>query len=133
MQQNMFHGILVNMAFIDPGYPETYSIFAKEKIGDWILYGIEVPRNTLELAVIDIQTHMRADEPFYAHLYDDELVVVIFRTQVFRVTPHISSWGDIRLHGAKLNIPVKQLDFWPNRFQDELHYFKPDSFIESIR
>ena len=130
MLQNMFHGILVNMAFIDHGYPEMYPIFAKEKIGDWILYGIEVPRNALEKAVIDIQTHMRADEPFYTHLYDDELVVVIFRTQTFRVTPHKSSWEDILLHGAKLAIPVEQLDFWPNRFQDEIHYFKRESFVK---
>lgn len=29
----------------------------------------------------------------------------------------------------KLNIPEKQLDFWPNRFQDELHYFSTSDFI----
>jgi hypothetical protein len=80
--------------------------------------------------VIDIQKHMRADEPFYAHLYDDERMVVIFRTQTFRVTPHKSSWEDILLHGAKLAIPVEQLDFWPNRFQDEIHYFKRESFVK---
>jgi hypothetical protein len=130
MRQNMFHGILVDMAFTDRSYPETYSIFAQEKSGDWMLYGIEVPRNNLESAVVSIQTHMRADEPFYAHLYDDEVVVAIFRTRVFRVTPHISSWGDIRHYGMKLNISMEQLDFWPNRFQDEIHYFKRESFVK---
>jgi len=129
MRQNMFHGILVDVAFIDRSYPEIYSLFAREKNGDWTLYGIEVPRNNLENAVADIQTHMRADEPFYAHLYDDEEVIAIFRTRIFRVTPHISSWEDIRSYGMKLNIPIEQLDFWPNRFQDELHYFKRESFV----
>ncbi len=129
MQQKIFHGILVDMAFIDRRYPETFSIFAQEKSGDWTLYGIEVPRNDLENAVVNIQTHMRTDEHFYAHLYDDEVVVVIFKTRVFRVTPHISSWGDIQQYGMTLEIPVEQLDFWPNRFQDELHYFKRENFV----
>lgn len=129
MQQKIFHGILVDMAFIDRRYPEAFSIFAQEKSGDWTLYGIEVPRNDLENAVVNIQTQMRTDEHFYAHLYDDEVVVVIFKTRVFRVTPHISSWGDIQQYGMTLEIPVEQLDFWPNRFQDEPHYFKRENFV----
>ena len=130
MRQNMFHGILVDVAFVDRSYPETFSIFAQEKRGDWMLFGIEVLRNDLENVVKNIQTHMQADEHFYVHLYDDKVVVVIFRTQVFRVTPHISSWEVIRKYGIKLDIPFEQLDFWPNRFQDEIHYFKRESFVE---
>ena len=123
MLQNMFHGILVDMAFIDRHYPETFPIFARKKSGDWWLYGIEVPRSDLESMVINIQTHMRADENFYSHLYDDEVVIVIFKTHIVRVTPHISSWEDILKYGMTLGIPEEQLDFWPNRFQDESHYF----------
>ena len=26
-------------------------------------------------------------------------------------------------YGLSLNIPIEQLDFWPNRFQDEMYYF----------
>lgn len=126
MQQKIFHGILVDMAFIDIRYPEIFSIFAQEKSGDWTLYGIEVPRKHLENAVANIQTYMRTDKHFYAHLYGDEVVVVIFKTRVFRVTPHISSWGDIHQYGRML---VEQLDFWLNRFQDELHYFKRENFV----
>jgi hypothetical protein len=39
MQQGMFHGILVDMAFLDRDYPKTVSIFAQKKAGDWgLLY-----------------------------------------------------------------------------------------------
>jgi len=130
MRQNMFHGILVDMAFTDRRYPETFSIFAQKKSGDWMLYGIEVPRNNLENEVVNIQTHMRTDEHFYVHLYDDQVMVVIFKRRVFRVTPHISSWGEIQRYGITLEIPAEQLDFWPNRFQDEIHYFKREDFVE---
>jgi hypothetical protein len=30
-----------------------------------------------------------------------------------------------------LGIPKQQLDFWPNRFQDEIHYFEKDDFLET--
>jgi len=123
MKQLSFHGILVNMAFTDRGYPEKFEHFAKKISGDWIIYGVEISRNNLEEAIADIQRHMRRDDLFYNHLYDDEELIVIFVDRIFRVQTHASSWGEIIDYGLASNIPVEQLDFWPNRFQDEKHYF----------
>jgi hypothetical protein len=50
-------------------------------------------------------------------------MVVVFKEKVITASPHISTWGEIFAYGKTLNIPEKQLDFWPNRFQDERHYF----------
>jgi hypothetical protein len=130
MAQNKFHGILVNMAFTETTYPTHFPLFAQENAGDWVLYGIEISRENLDDSIAQIQTNMRKDEPFYAHLYDDEMLVVIFKKKVFTVTSHSSSWGEILHYGKELNIPMEQLDFWPNRFQDEPHYFKPVSLIQ---
>lgn len=55
MQQNSFHGILVNMAFNDSKYPEAFSIFSKKISGDWILYGITVQCTNLEKTINEIQ------------------------------------------------------------------------------
>lgn len=129
MAQSTFHGILVNMAFTDKSFPIQYKLFAQKNAGDWVLYGIEISRELLDRTIGDIQTNMRDDEPFYAHLYDDEMLVVIFKNRVFKVTNHTSSWEEITLYGKSLNIPQEQLDFWPNRFQDEPHYFEPESFV----
>ena len=85
--------------------------------------GIEVSRDKVETAITAIQKQMRTDDHFYSHLYVDETVIVIFKDKVFRVTPHISSWTEIKKYGMELGIPEAQLDFWPNRFQDEPHYF----------
>lgn len=66
---------------------------------------------------------MQADGAWYNHLYNDEELIVIFKDKVFHVNPHKSSWGEMLEYGASLSIPTEQLDFWPNRFQDEAHYF----------
>jgi hypothetical protein len=124
MQQAVFHGILVDAAFTDRLYPETFSVFARKNAGLWGLYGIEIPRENIKYAVRDIQLHMRADESFYSHLYDDEAIIVIFKQRIFLATPNSSSWKEIQNYGLTLGIPLEQLDFWPCRFQDEVHYFE---------
>lgn len=123
MIQSAFHGILVDLAFTDRHYPETFPLFARKTSGNWTLFGIKVPREDLDHCITGIQSAMREDQPFYSHLYDDETVIVIFKNRVFRVTAHCSSWKEIQAYGQTLNIPAEQLDFWPNRFQDEIHYF----------
>jgi hypothetical protein len=129
MQQDKFHGILVDAAFTDRHYPETFTLFAHKKTGDWGLYGIEIQRENIEAAVRDIQSHMREDEPFYNHIYDDEMLIIIFKQRVYLATPNSSSWKEIQQYGLTLEIPPDQLDFWPNRFQDEIHYFKRKDFF----
>ena len=128
MAQNVFHGILINMAFTDKTFPAHFKLFAQQNAGDWVLYGIEISRERLDDSIAEIQKNMREDEPFYNHLYDDEVLVVIFKNKAFKVTSHASSWDEILRYGEELNIPQEQLDCWPNRFQDEPHYFVPASF-----
>jgi len=129
IMQSCFHGILVDAAFIDRKFPESFRLFAHRQSGGWTLFGVEISRQDLDQAIHAIQAAMRTDEPFYSHLYDDETVIVIFQNQVFRVTSHSSSWLEIKTFGKTLNIPDEQLDFWPNRFQDEIHYFDRTEFI----
>ncbi len=127
----MYHGIVLDAEFTDPTYPETYSVFAKRKSTDspWMLFGIEISDQDIEKTIADIQKNMKSDEPYYAHLYNDEELIVVFKENVFRVKPHIATWRPIIEYGKTLHIPASQLTFWPNRFQDEIHYFKPEDFI----
>lgn len=129
MEQQEFHGILVDAAFTDKKFPETFKLFARKEDGDWTFFGVKIPRKELDQAIQSIRAAMRTDEPFYGHLYDDDTLIAIFKKQVFRVTPHRSSWDEIKGFGKSLNIPEEQLDFWPNRFQDEIHYFERKNFL----
>lgn len=127
----MYHGIVLNAEFADPTYPEKLNIFAKRKStsSDWVIYGIEIANDKLSESISNIQSNMKSNQPYYAHLYNDKSLIVIFKEKTFEVTPHISSWDPIIEYGSKLNIPKEQLDFWPNRFQDEAHYFQKEDFI----
>ena len=127
----MYHGIVFDQEFEDPKFPQKFKVFAKRKSssGDWLLYGIEVSEEEKDRTISEIQKNMKSNRPFYAHLYNDTDLIVIFKTKVFYVNSHISSWSPVIEYGRKLNIPEEQLDFWPNRFQDEAHYFKREDFL----
>jgi len=123
MRQEMFHGILLNLAFEDKGYPEKYHYFSRKVSGDSIIYGIEVAREDLEDTITDIQSNMKTGGQYYSQLYDDEVMIVIFKGLVFRLVPDRSSWTDAQQFGRDLGIAEAQLDFYPCHFQDEDLYF----------
>jgi hypothetical protein len=129
MQQPNYHGILVDFSFEDTIYPEKFKLFAKRKSDDWTLYGIIVEDSKIDAVIKDIQNNMKSKEPYYQHFYNDEQMIVVFKDRIFTVTPQISTWKEIIEYGKTLNIPQDQLTFWPNRFQDEIHYFKYEDFI----
>ena len=124
----MYHGIIVDKSFSDSSFPKTFKLFSRKQDGGWGIYGIEIDDTELDTTITKIQTAMKGDQPWYAHLYNDDDLIAIFKDAVFKVKPAISTWGPIVAYGEKLNIPSEQLDFWPNRFQDEIHYFAKEDF-----
>ncbi len=127
----MWHGILVDSAFEDPTFPSTLKVFAKRtsKSMGWVLYGVEIQDYELPDVINKIQSLMKSDKPYYSHFYNDLIVVVAFKDKTFEVEPNSSTWIPVIDYGKQLNIPEEQLDFWPNRFQDEIHYFTKEDFL----
>lgn len=123
----MYHGIIIDQEFNDPSLCNSFKGFAKKQSGSWGIYGIEIEDSQLENTIYKIQQNMKTREPWYSHLYNDDKLIVIFKDKVFNVKPHASTWQPIIEYGKKLNIPEEQLDFWPNRFQDEKHYFQNEA------
>lgn len=128
--KGVYHGVLVNKSFRDENFAEKFKLFAKKQDtdSDWILYGVEVSADDLDRAITDIQNEMR-DGTWYNHFYSDGELIVIFRDKVFHVQPHASTWLPVIEYGRRLSIPEDQLSFWPNRFQDEIHYFATGDFM----
>lgn len=124
----MYHGILIDQEFTDKSFPESFKVFAKKQDGSWGIYGVRIEDSQLEDSIGNIQANMKKGSPWYAHLYNDKELVVVFANKVFRVGPHSSTWNPIIEYGKSLKIPKEQLDFWPNRFQDEHHYFSKEDF-----
>lgn len=133
MNKQIYHGILLDAEFINPDYPNKFKVFARRisKSNPWTLFGVEVPAVEIENLIPEMQKEMRADQPYYLHFYNDIELIVVFKTKVFKATPHISSWGEIQEYGRSLQIPELQLNIWPNRFQDEVNYFNPEDFIKA--
>lgn len=127
----MYHGIILDLAFENLAFPENFKVFAKRKstTHHWVLYGIEIPESEITQSISKIQKNMKATKPYYGHFYKDNELLVVFKTKFFTVTPHSSSWAPVINFGKKLTIPEEQLDFWPNRFQDEKHYFNKEDYI----
>ena len=94
-----------------------------------MLYGITIEDLELADAINNIQKMMKTDKPYYSHFYNDEKVLVVFKDKVFEATSHKSTWKSIIEYGKHLGIPEEQLDFWPNRFQDEIHYFNKEDYL----
>lgn len=124
----MYHGIIIDQEFKDKGFSESFNRFAKKIDGSWVIYGISIENDDLEKEINRIQNNLKDDEPWYSHIYNDERLIVIFKNKIFYVLPNKSSWRPIIKYGKKLKIPERQLDFWPNRFQDEIHYFSKEEF-----
>ena len=68
----MYHGIVIDQQFHDPKFINQFGIFAKKQDGDWGIYGIEIEDSQLDQTISDIQQQMKADQPWYAHLYNDQ-------------------------------------------------------------
>lgn len=90
---NTYHRIVLDTEFSDPTFIDQFKIFAKRKSSDnpWMLYGIEIENKEIEKVVADIQNNLVTEKPYYAHLYNDHNLIIIFKHKVFRVTPHIST------------------------------------------
>jgi len=124
--KDVYHGIILDAEFTDPAFVEKFNIFAKrlDKKNKWVCFGIEIPAVELEKTIANIQENLRADSPFYAHIYNGKKLTVIFKSKIFKVSLNKTTWGPLKKYGSEtLKIPMKQLDFWPTTFEEEPRYF----------
>jgi hypothetical protein len=58
---------------------------------------------------------------FYFHFYKGDDLIIIFKERIFRVKTDMATWKEVIEYGKTLNIPAKQLDFYPCRVEDETY------------
>lgn len=124
----VWHGILVDAAFVDGNALELFPKFAEKRDDGWTITGVIIAAEEFEAAIHRLQSMMRKREPFYLHFYNDKQLVVVFEDRIFRVTPERSSWSEILVFGHSRSIPSEQLDFNPKTFADEQGYFSAAQF-----
>lgn len=92
---------------------------------NWRLHIVEL-YGSLEEAIAEIQYSMVSDKPFYFHIYDEGItLIVVFKNNYFTLDPNDKiTWMDAKIYGSRLNIPAEQLDFYPARISEEDDWIK---------
>lgn len=121
----MYHGIILDLEFKNSSVINKFKIFAQRKSVDAsrILYGIEVKDTDIYKTIKVIQENLKRDEPYYAHLYNNKELIIIFKKKVFHVSPKKYTWKEFIEYGIKLGISSHQLQVKPTRFAEEDRYF----------
>ena len=128
MNNKDYHGILIKQSQRNKFIFKQMNIIGKKKVffGFVVLYKISASPEKLDDLIQSIQENMAkrmlfAFQEFYAHFYRDSELIVVFRDKVFHMTTEKSSWEDAIAYGKSLGIIEKQLDFTPNRIEDETY------------
>ena len=121
-----FHGIIINISQKNKSVFETINILGKRKylFGLLTLYKVKVSPDKIANVIKAFQSNMSdriifKKQEFYFHFYRDNELIIVFKDEIFNVSPDKSTWEQAIAHGRQLKITDKQLDFVPNRFEDE--------------
>ena len=121
-----YHGIIINLSQRDKSIFKTIEIIGKRKLlfGFVILYKVKVFPDNINEIIKALQNNLSnriifKRQEFYFHFYRDNELIVVFKDKIFNISPDKSTWIGAITYGRQLNIADKQLDFIPNRFEDE--------------
>jgi hypothetical protein len=121
-----FHGIIINISQKNKSIFKTVDIVGKRKylFGFLTLYKVNVSSDKIADVIKAFQRNMAGrivfkKQEFYCHFYRDNELIIVFRDEIFNVSPDKSTWVEAIAYGRQLKIADKQLDFVPNRFEDE--------------
>lgn len=123
---NPYHGIIVDISQRDRAIFKRIRIIGRKRVfpGLVILYKVEVGEEDIRDLIRAVRKNM-ADrvlfkkQEFYAHFYRDDELIIVFREKTFTVSTDRHTWSAALEYGKSLRISEKQLDFIPNRVEDE--------------
>jgi hypothetical protein len=115
-----FHAFIVDKSLVSQDILSHLNILSKTVDGSWVLYKISTNENELEPTVKNIQSQM-VDGFWYFHAYntDGSKLIIVFKNKTFYVNSDPKTWGQAIEYGKNFGVPIEQLDFKPNRFEDE--------------
>ncbi len=126
MATDEYHGIIIDHSQHDRGIFKDLDVIGTKKLflGLIVFYKIKVRPSDLDRVIQRIQKNMSSrflikKQEYYAHFYRADELIVVFRDKTFRVTTDRKTWRDPIVYGKSLHIVEDQLDFTPNRIEDE--------------
>lgn len=118
--QSDYHCIVINLSQKDQQIFRKLNLLSSKTVIPHflILHKIRVSPDQLQTTVSQLQDNMRT-KLFYAHLYRDKELIVVYKSRVLYASPDKATWSEIISYGRSLHIPSFWLDFKPCRFEDE--------------
>ena len=121
-----YHGIIVNLSQKNKSIFKRLNIVGVRKVlfGIIKIYKIDTSEKEINELIQEIQMNMSKsilmiNQEFYAHFYRKNELIIIYRNKIFSVTMDKKTWEEAIKYGRSIGIKEKQLDFIPNRIEDE--------------
>ncbi|HEY5160559.1 MAG TPA: hypothetical protein VII83_05735 [Gaiellaceae bacterium] len=110
-----FLGIVIEQSLTDPAFAETLDVVHTKRDPDssWVFLLVRVAPDRLSTELERIRQAIAINEPWYAHFFCGDELVVVFVNAIFELSIDPMSWSPAIEHGLALGIPREQLDFWP--------------------
>ena len=88
------------------------------------IFKVIVPPHKIKEVIKSFQANMAnrfilSTQEYYLHFYRNDELIIVYRDKVFNVSPANKTWDDAVAYGKKMRIAANQLDFYPNKFEDE--------------
>lgn len=115
-----FHALIVDKSLVNLDILDDLIVLDQTTAGSWVIYKILIKESDLISTISKIQSQMRKGN-WYLHIYnsDGSKLVVVFKNKFFVTDNNPINWSEILAYGKEVGAPAEQLDFIPNRFQDE--------------
>jgi hypothetical protein len=114
-----YHGIIIKEGLKDQSVLNTMKILGQKKGRQWTLLRVSVNENKIDEVVGLVQKSLVTEPTFYAHLYRERRLIVIFPKKIFYLTPKKETWKSAIDYGKSVGVTEKELDFKPCRFEEE--------------
>ena len=128
MNSNGYHGIIIRQSQKNKSIFKKLKIIGRKKVffGLAVLYKISVEIDKLNEVIKSIQVNMASrlfilKQEYYVHFYRNHELIIVFKDKVFNVTTDKSTWKEAVEYGRSLGIIEKQLDFTPDKVEDETY------------
>jgi hypothetical protein len=121
-----YHGIIINLSQKNKSIFNTLEIIGRKKLffGLLTIYKVKVTPDKIDRVINEFQSNMSCriafkKQEFYLHFYRENELIIVFKDKIFNISPDKSTWSDAIAYGRQLKIADSQLDFFPNKFEDE--------------
>src|SRR5438034_5943604 len=92
-------GIVVRESLRDPSVMP--SVVASKTGAEWTVLLVRIPASELDRELETLRSNLDRTEPWYAHFFREDELVVVFDDQVFWVSTDPATWGATVQHGRE--------------------------------